>query len=37
MFYLALIAAAFTPFGFAFGRSVARRSVRPIAPLRRLG
>ena len=36
MLYLTLIAAAaFMPFGFAFGRSMAQRSCRPIAPMHR--
>jgi hypothetical protein len=36
MFFLTLlIAAASIPLGFAFGRSLARRSFRPIAPMHR--
>jgi hypothetical protein len=37
MLVLALFAAAFAPFGFMLGRSIARRNLRPIAPMRRLG
>ena len=35
MFFVALIAAACMPLGFAFGRSLAQRSCRPIAPMHR--
>jgi hypothetical protein len=37
MFYLTLLALAFAPFGFAFGRTMAQRNLRPIAPMRRPG
>jgi hypothetical protein len=37
MFYLTQLAVAFAPFGFALGRSIGRRSFRPIAPMRRPG
>jgi hypothetical protein len=37
MVYLTLMAAAFAPFGFMLGRSIAQRSFRSIAPMRRLG
>ena len=37
MLFLTLFAAAFAPFGFLLGRSIAQRSLRPIAPMRRLG
>jgi hypothetical protein len=35
MFYLTLLTAAFMPLGFAFGRSMAQRRCRPIAPMLR--
>jgi hypothetical protein len=35
MLYLTLLIAAFMPLGFAFGRSMAQRSCRPIAPMYR--